>query len=88
MNYGLSLSSKRSKTEFQQLKAPNMQMIGPTQRRFAAFRHGFCLIRLKFATTKAWLGRSGLFPAAPNPKPKTAICLPDSTLVFYDGSAS
>ncbi len=50
---------------FMQLNGPNMQLICPAQRRFGAFRHEVGLIRLTIAVAKLWLGRTGLFPAAP-----------------------
>jgi hypothetical protein len=50
---------------FMQLNGPNMQLILPAQRRFGTFRHGFGLIRLTIAAAELWLGRTCLFPAAP-----------------------
>lgn len=52
------------------LIGPNMQLNHSAKRPFAAFRHGFGLIRFTIAAAKLWLGRSGRFPAAPNPKSK------------------
>jgi hypothetical protein len=50
---------------FMHLNGPNMQLILPAQRRFGTFRQGFGLIRLTIAAAELWLGRTCLFPAAP-----------------------
>jgi len=53
---GLPLPSEWAEAEFQWLNAPNQHLICPTQWRFSA--------------AKLLLGRTGLFPAAPDAEPK------------------
>ncbi len=82
----LNASNQQLTGSFKLLNAPNQQLIYPAMRRFAAFGHESDLIRLTTAAAKLWLGRTGLFPAAPqgsiNPKQHACRTFPVLTGSF------